>query len=106
MVSVSYETAEGMIALEGKSGQSVMDVAVRSGVPGIVGECGGTITCATCHVYVDSEYVDQAGSMSDLEDEMLEEVFEPRLPTSRLSCQITLSDAIDGLIVRVPEEEI
>jgi 2Fe-2S ferredoxin len=82
-----------------------MAAAVRSGVPGIVGECGGNASCATCHVWVRQEYWEAVGEPGDLEADLIElGVSEPRA-TSRLSCQIRLSDELDGLVVDVPETQ-
>jgi len=85
-------------------GVSVMKGAANSGVPGIIAECDGACACATCHVYVDPAWNDEVSPMSGIEEGMLE-VVEHREPTSRLSCQVTVSDALDGLIVRIPESQ-
>jgi ferredoxin, 2Fe-2S len=86
-------------------GTSVMTIARSTGVPGIVAECGGNLTCASCHVLVDdwrSDYLPQASAD---EDEMLDEVAVGRQPNSRLSCQLILTEDLDGLVVRVPERQ-
>ncbi|TLS43809.1 (2Fe-2S)-binding protein [Streptomyces montanus] len=88
------------------SGTALMQAAVSNGVPGIVAECGGNASCATCHVYVDATQSEPAGPPNDVEDEMLDFTAAERRPTSRLSCQIQLSDALDGLVVHVPEEQV
>ncbi|MET9501963.1 2Fe-2S iron-sulfur cluster-binding protein [Streptomyces sp. NPDC006622] len=88
------------------SGTVLMQAAVSGGVEGIVAECGGNASCATCHVYVDSEQAELVGPPNDVEDEMLDFTAAERRPTSRLSCQIHLSDALDGLVVHVPEEQV
>lgn len=88
------------------SGTALMRAAVSNGVPGIVAECGGNASCATCHVYVDAAQLELAGPPNDVEDEMLDFTAAGRRPTSRLSCQIQLSDALDGLVVHVPEEQV
>ncbi|SEH58103.1 ferredoxin, 2Fe-2S [Mycolicibacterium rutilum] len=86
-------------------GESVMAAAVRNGVPGIVGECGGNCSCATCHVYVDGEFAAEVGGPEEMEDELLElGAAAERRETSRLSCQITMIESLDGLIVHIPEE--
>lgn len=87
------------------AGDSVMSMAVRNGVPGIVGECGGNLSCATCHVYVDEEFYALVGPPGDLEDAMLDLAASDRRATSRLSCQIKVTDALDGLTVATPEEQ-
>lgn len=79
-----------------------METAVRNGVPGIVGECGGSLSCATCHVFVSSETEPLLSDMSDLEDEMLDGTAVDRRPESRLSCQIKL---VDGCEYRVTTPE-
>jgi ferredoxin, 2Fe-2S len=86
-------------------GESVMTTAVRNGVPGIVGECGGNRSCATCHVYVDERFLTLVGPPGDIEDDMLDLGVSDRRMTSRLSCQITVTDALDGLTVATPKEQ-
>ncbi|WP_460071396.1 2Fe-2S iron-sulfur cluster-binding protein [Streptomyces sp. YKOK-I1] len=88
------------------SGTVLMQAAVSHGVPGIVAECGGNASCATCHVYLDPAQSGPAGPPNDVEDEMLDFTAAERRPTSRLSCQVVLSDALDGLVVHVPEEQV
>ncbi|MEU1511423.1 2Fe-2S iron-sulfur cluster-binding protein [Streptomyces sp. NPDC005811] len=88
------------------SGTVLMQAAVSHGVPGIVAECGGNASCATCHVYLDPARSGPAGPPNDVEDEMLDFTAAERRPTSRLSCQVVLSDALDGLVVHVPEEQV
>jgi 2Fe-2S ferredoxin len=89
----------------GQAGESVMAAAVRNGVPGIIGECGGNASCATCHVWVRDEFRDLVGQPGDLEDDMLDLGVSERRDSSRLSCQITLSDELDGLTVDVPADQ-
>ena len=88
------------------AGTSVMMAAVTQDVDGIVAECGGSLMCATCHVYVDEAFADRLPAMTPDEDEMLEAAASERLPSSRLSCQIELSDELDGLVVRLPDTQI
>jgi 2Fe-2S ferredoxin len=83
---------------------TVMEVAKKNLIDGIEAECGGACACATCHVFVDEAWRDKTGSASQMEEDMLDFAFDVR-PTSRLSCQIKVSDALDGLIVRVPEKQ-
>ena len=85
-------------------GWSVMEGAVRNLVPGIDADCGGACACATCHVYVDPDWSERAGARTAMEEEMLNLVAEPR-ENSRLACQITLTDALHGLVVRTPEAQ-
>lgn len=84
-------------------GPSVMDVAVRAGIPGIVGECGGNASCATCHVYLPDSRVEEFPVMSEEEDEMLDESFAERRDTSRLACQLPLECVGTNLCVTVPD---
>jgi 2Fe-2S ferredoxin len=90
--------------LEVKNGLSVMEGAVKNNVPGIDADCGGACACATCHVYVDADWTDKVGSKSAMEESMLD-FAENVEPNSRLSCQIKVTDALDGLVVRMPESQ-
>lgn len=85
-------------------GDTLMEAAVRANVPQIVAQCGGACACATCHVYVDEGWRDRLDPPSETEQEMLEFVHEPG-PGSRLSCQIKLNSALDGMRIRVPSEQ-
>jgi 2Fe-2S ferredoxin len=91
--------------LQGQEGHSVMQTAVAQGIKGIVGECGGSAMCATCHVYVDEAWGSKLPPMLATEDEMLECTSSERRPQSRLSCQIKLSAKLDGLVLRLPESQ-
>lgn len=84
--------------------RSVMEGALRHSIPGIVAECGGSCSCATCHVYVDAGWLDKIPAPSQLETEMLGSVNDPQ-PTSRLSCQIRIKPELEGLIVRIPQNQ-
>lgn len=105
MPSVTFilpdETQHTFEALEG---DSVMQVAVDNGIEQITADCGGCCSCATCHCVVEGEWLAKVGQADDNETALLESAVE-RQSNSRLSCQITLTDALDGLIVRVPESE-
>ena len=90
--------------IQAEPGTSVMENAVRRSVPGIDAECGGACACATCHVYVDEAWQEKVGAPSPIEADMLAFAHDVQ-PSSRLSCQIKLADALDGLIVRVPERQ-
>ncbi|MEN9894283.1 MAG: hypothetical protein RIR97_135 [Pseudomonadota bacterium] len=90
--------------IDAANGSTVMENAVRNSVPGIEAECGGACACATCHVYVDPGWADKVGSPEAMEEDMLDFAFDVR-PTSRLSCQIKVSAALDGLVVQVPEKQ-
>ena len=86
-------------------GDSVMQGAVNNMIDGIVAECGGGLACATCHCYVDEAWTGKVGGPSQPENEMLEAVSSERKPTSRLSCQITVTDGLNGLVVYLPETQ-
>ncbi len=86
------------------NGSTVMENAIRNSVPGIEAECGGACACATCHVYVDDAWTDAVGKPAAMEEDMLDFAFDVR-PNSRLSCQIKVTDALDGLVVSVPERQ-
>jgi 2Fe-2S ferredoxin len=88
--------------VEVADGDSVMQGAVNNMVAGIVGECGGGLACATCHCYVDADWIDKIEPPSETEREMLESTSSPRQTGSRLSCQISVGAALDGLVVRLP----
>lgn len=91
---------EGETVLQGQPGDSVMQLARAAGLP-VLGECNGSLACATCHVIVDPAWTARLPPVSDEEEEMLDTVFDLS-PTSRLSCQLRLSDALDGLRARLP----
>lgn len=105
MAQITYIEHDGREhAVEVKSGLSVMEGAIRNNVPGIDADCGGACACATCHVYVDAAWSEATGKPSAMEESMLD--FADNVePTSRLSCQIRVTDALDGLIVRLPESQ-
>lgn len=86
-------------------GTSLMHAAVDNGVPGILAECGGACSCATCHCYVDEAWLGRLPAAGEVEAQMLDFVTEPR-PNSRLSCQITVDDTLDGMVVRLPASQI
>jgi len=90
--------------VDAKNGMTVMEAAIKNMVPGIDAECGGACACATCHVYVDDKWSDTVGKPEEMEEDMLDFAFDVR-DTSRLSCQITVSDELDGLVVQVPEQQ-
>ena len=92
--------------LEVAVGTSLMQAAIAAQLDGIVGECGGSAMCATCHVYVDDAFADRLPAQSEVEDSMLDSVMSERKPTSRLSCQLQMTEELDGLIVRLPETQV
>ena len=87
------------------NGLSVMEGAVQNNIPGIDADCGGSMACATCHVYVKEEWFNKLPKKEDGEEDMLDMAFEPK-KNSRLSCQIMVSDELDGLIVYLPEKQV
>jgi len=106
MPSITYISHDGVTTtLEVRAGVSVMEGAVRNGVAGIDADCGGSCSCATCHVYVDPAWAGRVGPpASDDENDLLGLAAE-RQPNSRLSCQIKVSEALDGLVVRMPASQ-
>jgi 2Fe-2S ferredoxin len=90
--------------IEAKAGWSVMEGAVKNRIRGIDADCGGACACATCHVYVDEAWREKTGTPSAMEESMLDFAEDVR-PESRLSCQIKVTDALDGLVVRLPESQ-
>jgi len=105
-VSVTYISHTGQsreVAVPVDS--SVMEGAVNNGIDGIVAECGGSCMCATCHVYVDPAFLGKLEPIAENEEEMLNSTASPRLPNSRLSCQIRLTSALNGLVVNTPESQ-
>jgi ferredoxin, 2Fe-2S len=101
---ITYTSADGSVrVLDATPGDSVMQTAVRNGLPGIVGECGGVLSCATCHVFVDESDLERLPPMSEMEDEMLDGAAEDRRDNSRLSCQIPVSEELGDVHVTTPE---
>ncbi|MFG1346577.1 2Fe-2S iron-sulfur cluster-binding protein [Xanthobacter autotrophicus DSM 431] len=105
MVAITFIEFDGTShTVEGLEGATAMETAVRNGVPGIVAECGGACACATCHVYVGEGWMDKVGPASEMEEGMLDFATDVR-PNSRLSCQIKLTAALDGLVLHTPETQ-
>ena len=90
------------ITAEVREGQNLMESAVAANVPRVIGECGGSLSCATCHVYVAPDWAAKTSDVGEFEDAMLDVAEAERQPTSRLSCQIKMSPALDGLTLIVP----
>jgi len=106
MPKVVFITLDGsQRVVDAQTDESVMAAAVRNGIPGIIGECGGNCSCATCHVYVDDDYTADVGGANDMEDDLLDLGVADRRENSRLSCQIRMTDDLDGLTVHIPEEQ-
>jgi 2Fe-2S ferredoxin len=105
MAKITYVEHDGTEhVVDVKTGLSIMEGAVKNNVPGIDADCGGACACATCHVYVDPAWVEKTGAKSAMEESMLE-FAENVEENSRLSCQIKVSDELDGLVVRMPESQ-
>ena len=105
MAKITYVTHDNQIhTVEVQAGLTVMEGAVQNDIPGIDADCGGGMACATCHVYVNDEWFDKIPSKEDGEEDMLDMAFEPK-KNSRLSCQITISNELDGLIVNIPSKQ-
>ena len=103
MPKITFLTHDGKsYEVDGTVGNSVMETAMENDVPGIDADCGGACSCATCHVWVDAAWMDKVGGPSEMEEDMLG-LNEDRKDSSRLSCQIEVSDELDGLVVTVPE---
>jgi len=83
---------------------TVMEGAVQNNIPGIDADCGGACACATCHVYVDEQWLDKLPKIESSEEDMLDVAYEPN-QFSRLGCQITVSDDLDGLVVKMPSKQ-
>jgi len=105
MTKITYIEFDGTEhTVEVRNGLTVMEGAIKNNVPGIDADCGGACACATCHVYVDEAWREKTGTASAMEESMLD--FAQNVePNSRLSCQIKVTDQLDGLIVRMPEEQ-
>jgi len=105
MAKINFVNHKGETrTVEIENGATVMEAAIRNGVSGIEAECGGACACATCHVYVDDAWREKAGNPSPMEEDMLDFGYDVR-PNSRLSCQIKVTDALDGLVVTIPERQ-
>jgi ferredoxin, 2Fe-2S len=106
MARITYILHDGTEhTVEAEPGMTVMEAAVKNGIPGIAAECGGACACATCHIYVTEAWREATGSPEQMEEDMLDFAFDVR-SESRLSCQIKITDALDGLVVRIPEKQI
>ena len=105
MSKITYNTHENKIyTVNVQNGLTVMEGAVQNDIPGIDADCGGGMACATCHVYVNEEWLDKLPAKEDGEEDMLDMAYEPN-KFSRLSCQIVVSDDLDGLVVNIPEKQ-
>tara|TARA_B100001245_G_scaffold169318_1_gene128342 strand:- start:235 stop:555 length:321 start_codon:yes stop_codon:yes gene_type:complete len=106
MPKITYIESNGKThTIEVANGLSVMEGAVQNNIPGIDADCGGSMACATCHVYVKEEWFNKLPKKEDGEEDMLDMAFEPK-KNSRLSCQLMISDQLDGLVVNLPEKQV
>ncbi len=107
MPAITFRTSGGVSrTIEAAPGVSVMQAARAAGIDGIVAECGGDMVCASCHVFVAPEFIDRLPPTSATEADMLDFTSEPRQENSRLSCQIRVSDALDGLVLELPKTQV
>ena len=105
MPKVTYNDFQGNSkTIEVDNGLSVMEGAIQKDIPGIDADCGGSMACATCHVYVDDKWYDKIPKAEDAEIDMIDMAFEPK-KNSRLSCQIIVGNELDGLVVTTPEKQ-
>ena len=88
-----------------QNGLTVMEGAIQNDIPGIDADCGGSMACATCHVYVKDEWYNKLDEKNEGEDDMIDQAYDPK-KNSRLSCQITVTDKIEGLVVHLPEKQV
>ena len=106
MSKVTYIEKDGKShTIDIQNGLTVMEGAIQNNIPGIDADCGGSMACATCHVYVKEEWFNKLPKKEEGEDDMLDMAFEPKT-NSRLSCQLMVSDQLDGLIVNLPEKQV
>ena len=106
MPKITYKDNQGNSkTIEVEKGLSVMEGAIQNNIPGIDADCGGSMACATCHVYVKEDWFNKIPEKAVGEDDMLDQAYEPN-SSSRLSCQITVSDELEGLAVHLPEKQI
>lgn len=101
---IEHSGAEHIIDVA--TGLTVMEGARDNGIPGIEADCGGACACSTCHVYVAEEWVGKLNAVEAMEEDMLAFAYKPIADRSRLTCQIKVSDALDGLVVHMPEQQI
>ena len=105
MAKIKYIEHKGKShTIDVANGLSVMEGAIQNNIPGIDADCGGSMACATCHVYVKEEWFDKLPKKEDGEEDMIDMAYEPN-KFSRLSCQLTVSDELEGLIVKLPEKQ-
>ena len=105
MAKITYNTYDNKThSIDVQNGLTVMEGAVQNDIPGIDADCGGGMACATCHVYVNEEWLNKLPAKEDGEEDMLDMAYEPN-KFSRLSCQLTVSDKLEGMIVNLPKKQ-
>lgn len=105
MPLITFITHDGEIhETQVAAGTNLMQAAIDNGIDVILGECGGACSCATCHCYIDEAWFDKVGGAGDTEQAMIECALEP-MATSRLGCQVSVTDDLDGIVVRLPESQ-
>ena len=105
MPKITYKDNQGNSkTIEVEKGLSVMEGAIQNNIPGIDADCGGSMACATCHVYVEEKWLDKLPKAEEGENDMIDMAFQPK-KNSRLSCQLIVSDEIDGLVVNIPSKQ-
>ena len=105
MPKITYNTSDNKThTSDVQNGLTVMEGAIQNDIPGIDADCGGGMSCATCHVYVNEEWLDKLPKKDDGEEDMLDMAFEPK-KNSRLSCQLIVSDILEGLVVSIPSKQ-
>jgi 2Fe-2S ferredoxin len=106
MAKITFIEADGSEhVVDGKVGNSLMETAIHNGIRGLLAECGGACSCATCHVYIEAQWVSAVGEPGRVEQDMLELVVH-RAACSRLACQVMVRPDYDGLVVRIPESQV
>ncbi|MGB5949104.1 MAG: 2Fe-2S iron-sulfur cluster-binding protein [Parvibaculum sp.] len=105
MAKITFKESNGTErTVEAENGMTVMEAAIKNMIPGIDADCGGACACATCHVYVDEAWTGKVGKPESMEEDMLDFAFDVR-ENSRLSCQIKITDELDGLVVTTPDKQ-
>ncbi len=105
MPKITFVAPDGTrFDIDAETGATLMETAVRNAVPGVEAECGGACACATCHVYIEESFMPVVGEPEIMEEDMLDLAYDTRA-TSRLSCQVPITDEMDGMVVTVPERQ-
>ena len=107
MITINFINSKGELkSVNAVEGETLMECAKKNDIHEIEAECGGGCSCATCHVYIDKDWVDKIDEPSEMEEDMLDFAYEPDSLRSRLTCQLKVTDALDGLVVQMPEKQI